>query len=225
MVSIRPPSIEAPLSIREQVERELAALIVSGELEPGTMVSVPTLAAQFEVSATPVREAILELERRGFVVAVKNKGFRITEVSDEELAHLVDTRLLLELPAVASLAKDFPTEELPGLTAIAEEIVASAAAGDLRAYLEADLRFHLYLLRLYGNTILSEIVADLRSRTRLTGLRTLLETDRLAASAVEHLELLGLLERGDVEGVRELMRRHIGHVRGWWAGRPEESTE
>ena len=220
---IAPAPIKAPVSIRESVEQSLAALIVSGQLAPGTLVSVPTLAAQFDVSATPVREAILNLERRGFVTAVKNKGFRITEVSDEERAHLVETRKLLEPPVIGGLAKNCPHSKLPELTAIAEEIVAGAAEGDLQAYLEADLRFHLALLRLAGNPIVVDIVADLRSRTRLTGLLKLLASEQLDQSAREHLELLDLLEAGDSDGAQALMAKHIEHVRGWWAGRPEDA--
>ena len=72
-------------SLRARVESSLASAIISGELEPGTMVSVPVLAAQFEVSITPVREAMLNLEDRGFVESVKNKGFKVTEVSARDL--------------------------------------------------------------------------------------------------------------------------------------------
>jgi DNA-binding GntR family transcriptional regulator len=61
-------------SLRDGVESKLAAAIVSGGLQPESMVSVPMLAAQFKVSATPVREAILNLEKRGFVQSVRNKA-------------------------------------------------------------------------------------------------------------------------------------------------------
>jgi DNA-binding GntR family transcriptional regulator len=225
VVSLKLEPVAAALSIRESVERALAALIVSGQLEPGSMVSVPTLAAQFDVSATPVREAMLELERRGFVEAVKNKGFRVTEVSDEELAHLAEVRQLLESPAIEALARRFPHDQLDSLTVLAQQIVDGADRGDLGAYLEADLRFHLALLRLCGNEILVEVVAELRSRTRLSGLRALLESGQLAVSAHEHLELLRLLAEGDSPGARALMTRHIGHVVGVWSGRPEGAPE
>src|SRR5690606_29765528 len=112
VVALDVKPLEARMSIRESVERALSALIVSGELAPRTLVSVPTLATQFDVSATPVREAMLELERRGFVEAVKNKGFRVTDVSREELANIVEVRQLLEPPAMEQLAGRFPMERL-----------------------------------------------------------------------------------------------------------------
>ena len=69
--------VEQVSSLRDRIGESLSAAIISGELAPGTLVSVPSLAVQFAVSATPVREAMLDLEQRGFVTSVRNKGFRV----------------------------------------------------------------------------------------------------------------------------------------------------
>jgi DNA-binding GntR family transcriptional regulator len=61
------------------------------------------------------------------------------------------------------------------------------------------------------------VVSDLRSQTRLLGLTPLVESGRLVQSAAEHHELMDLVDAGDAEGAEQLMRRHIGHVRGLWA--------
>ena len=217
--AIRP--VEQQLSLRAHVERALSTAIITGELAPGTMLTVPTLAAQFDVSATPVREAMLDLEGRGFVESVRNKGFRVTEMSDEALRELAEVRQLLEPPAMEQLARNFPHDLLEHFEKLAARIEADAAAGDLRGYLEADIEFHLGLTRLLGNTLLVETVAELRSRTRLLGLASMLESKHLDASAAEHAELLGYLAAGDSVAARDLMRRHIRHTTGWWAGNPE----
>lgn len=209
------------ISLRAHVEKALSAAIISGELAPGTLLTVPTLAAQFDVSATPVREAMLDLEGRGFVESVRNKGFRVTEMSDDALRELAEVRLLLEPPAMERLAASFPLEHLPAFQAQAARIVAGAAAGDLRAFLEADRQFHLDLTRLLGNTLLVDTIAELRARTRMLGLAAIVDSEKLAESAAEHAELLGHLAAGDGAAARELMRRHIGHTTGWWAGKAE----
>jgi DNA-binding GntR family transcriptional regulator len=95
--------------------------------------------------------------------------------------------------------------------------VTAAAAGDLIAYVEADIRFHLGLLALAGNAHLVEVVGELRKRSRLYGLHALVAADRLRDSAEEHLELLDALLARDERAVREVMTRHLGHVRGLWA--------
>ena len=212
------------LSLRAHVEKALSTAIITGELAPGTMLTVPTLATQFVVSATPVREAMLDLEGRGFVESVRNKGFRVTEMSDESLRELAEVRQLLEPPAMEQLARAFPMDELPALEKLAEKIADDAASGNLRGYLEADMEFHLSLTRLLGNTLLVETVAELRSRTRLLGLASMLKSERLSDSAAEHGELLGYLVAGDADAARQLMRRHIRHTTGWWAGNPEPSA-
>lgn len=208
-------------SLRQRVEEAIAAAIVSGEMEPGRLFSAPTLAARFEVSATPVREAMLNLEKRGFVRAVRNKGFRVTEVDQEALTRLAEVRQLLEPEAMALLAPRFTDEMAEQAHALADDIVAGASQDDLARYLIADRAFHLLLLEYLGNRYLVEIVADLRERTRLVGLTGLLNTRQLEVSSVEHHRIVDLLQAHDADGVRALMHQHIGHVTGWWSGAEE----
>jgi len=208
-------------SLRERVRRALVAAIVTGELAPGQLVSVPTLATRFNVSATPVREAVLELEKSGFVEPVRNKGFRITAVSDDTLRHVASVRLMIEPICMERLAASFPSAALRELRAGADRIVEGAVTGDLVAYLEADTAFHVRLTAMLGNPITVEIVSDLRSRARLLGLSAIAGTSRLVESAHEHHELLDLLSDGDGAGARALMERHIGHSLGLWAGQAE----
>ncbi|MFJ6197448.1 GntR family transcriptional regulator [Micromonospora sp. NPDC092111] len=208
-------------SLREEVAQALRAAIVAGQIRPGTIYSAPTLATQFGVSPTPVREAILDLAKDGLVTIVKNKGFRIRSLSERELDEITEIRELLEIPVVADRVGRLSTEQLRELRELAEAIVAAAGRGDVVAYIEADSAFHLTLLRTGGNLRLVDIVADLRNRTRLYGLDPLVESGELVGSANEHVRLVELLTAGDREAVVDLMRRHLRHVRGIWAARPE----
>ncbi|MFI1761043.1 GntR family transcriptional regulator [Streptomyces sp. NPDC020800] len=206
-------------SYRERVADALRAALIAGELRPGEVYSAPSLAGRFGVSATPVREAMLDLAKEGLVDTVPNKGFRVTAVSDRQLDEYTHVRALIEIPTVVDLAGTADRVCLEALRPAAREIVAAAAAGDLIAYVEADTRFHLGLLALAGNAHLVEVVADLRGRSRLYGLTALVEAGRLLASAEEHLELLDALLERDGKAVQEIMTRHLGHVRGLWAAR------
>ncbi|GGI99318.1 GntR family transcriptional regulator [Streptomyces brasiliensis] len=206
-------------SYRERVADALRAALIAGELRPGEVYSAPSLAARFGVSATPVREAMLDLVKEGLVDTVPNKGFRVTAVSDEQLDEYTHIRALIEIPTVTELARTADRVSLEALRPAAREIVTAAVAGDLIAYVEADTRFHLGLLALAGNAHLVEVVADLRGRSRLYGLTTLVKAGRLLSSAEEHLELLDALLDRDERAVRDIMTRHLGHVRGLWAAR------
>lgn len=224
MPSIRTIAAPAP-SLRETIEEAVSAAIVSGELAAGELVSVPALALRFGVSATPVREAMLDLEKRGFVESVRNKGFRITSVEESDLREIAQVRRWLEVPAIRIAASEFPLDQLPRLRRLADEIVASAADGDFPKYLAADSAFHLALVALTGNERLVELVAELRSQTRLVGLAAMKGSAELERSSLEHHVLLDLLVAGDADEAAALLEAHIDHVVGWWAGRDEPQQD
>lgn len=217
--------ITAQDRLRDQVAHALRAALVAGELRPGTIYSAPGLAADFGVSATPVREAMLDLAREGLVEPVRNKGFRITEVSERDLDQYTELRAMIEIPTVGKVTQLATPERLEELRPIAEEIVVCARNHDLIGYLDADRRFHLTLLGLAGNDRLVETVGDLRKRSRLYGLTGLDERGLLVSSAEEHHELLDLMTAGDEVGAEACMARHLGHVRSLWAQARDEPVE
>jgi len=221
-MSGQPMRVLEVLSLREQVERTLSSRIVAGEFAPGTVLTVPTLAGEFGVSATPVREAMLNLARRGFLSPLRNRGFEVTEVSPDELRELGEVRLMLEGPPMRELAGTLSDDVVERLLGLAEEIVRAGREGRFEDYLEADTTFHLTLLELTGNRQLVRLVRELRQQTRLVGLVNLADSDELEGSSLEHAELVRLLVEGDGGGAEALMRRHIGHVAGLWSGRDEE---
>lgn len=203
--------------LRDQVAHALRAALISGELRPGQVYSAPGLAEDFGISATPVREAMLDLAREGLVEPVRNKGFRVTEVDERDLDQYTEIRALIEIPTVGQVTRTATREQLEALRPVAEDIVRAAREHDLIGYLEADRRFHLSLLALSGNERLVETVSDLRKRSRLYGLTGLDEHGELLPSAEEHLELLDLMLTGDAQKAEQCMARHLGHVRSLWA--------
>ncbi|MGW7414240.1 GntR family transcriptional regulator [Streptomyces sp. NPDC054863] len=214
--------ITAQERLRDQVANALRAALIAGELRPGSVYSAPGLAADFGVSATPVREAMLDLAREGLVEPVRNKGFRITEMSERDLDQYSEIRALIEVPVIGQVTRTATREQLEALRPVAEEIVAAAREHDLIGYLEADRRFHLTLLGLAGNERLVETVGDLRKRSRLYGLTRLDERNELLPSAEEHIELLDLMLTGDASAAEACMSRHLGHVRSLWARSRDE---
>ena len=100
------------------------------------------------------------------------------------------------------------------LRPLAGQIASAAQRGDVLAYVNADLRFHLDLLALTGNAHLVRVSRDLWHRARLYGLRALAERGRLAESSGEDLALVEALGQGDAEATRQIMDHHIRRVRG-----------
>jgi DNA-binding GntR family transcriptional regulator len=216
--SIKASSFAKRTSLREQVTDALRAAVVTGEMKPGQIYSAPTLAEGFGVSATPVREAMLDLAKQGLVEVVPNKGFQVSSITDAELDQITEIRLLLEPPAAVLAAERATPQDVAELRRLAEEVIRAAAEGDLIAHVEADRAFHGRLAELSGNDRLATIIYDLRDRTRLYGLAKLAERGVPDPTVEEHLTICEHLAARDTAALSESVRIHIGHVRREWAG-------
>lgn len=214
------PSAEGVSSLRSRITEALRAAIVAGELQPGQVYSAPRLGAQYGVSATPVREAMLDLLKEGLVRTVRNKGFEVLAPSPVALHDILEMRHLLEVPVVRRLAERGVREaDLVALLPLAEETVQTADKLDIVGHVAADLKFHLALLDLWGNDEITESVRALRSRSRLAGLWSSENHDAMIESAHEHLTLLDLLRRRDDSGAADLMQFHINRAASLWSKR------
>lgn len=207
-------------SLRQRAEVAIRGGIITGEIQPGQIYSAPALAKQLGVSATPVREAMLDLAAEGLVESVPNRGFRVVPLLDADLDEITDLRVMLEPPAVAALAarrEALTEEQLAHLRGVADEIERLVATADLPDFIDADRAFHLELLGLYGNRRLLHMVERLRNSTRRYGMRKL-DRQTLAANAQEHHRILDALAAGDPDRVRRLMEDHVRTNRGVLAG-------
>ena len=214
--SLNLPTFGERLSLRQTVVESLRGLLISGQMKPGELYSAPKLAEQFGISATPVREAMLDLVAEGLIEVVRNKGFRVTKLSSTELDELSEIRRLIEPPIMAAVAANSDPEikkQVESLRPDARAIVDAANTKDFLKYVELDTQFHLKFLALHGNQRLVSEVKELRGRSRLSGLDTLSESGRLERIAQQHEQLVDLALDGDIEGIEQLMHAHIDHIR------------
>lgn len=208
--AVRP--IQRNRSLRETVRDSLRFAILSGEMTPDTIYSAPTLSEQFGVSATPVREAMLDLVNESLVEVVRNKGFRVTPFDEDDLAEIEDVRLLVEPVAVGRAAGKVTEADAVELREMARQIADAVDRGNLVDYFSIDATFHNKILGRCGNVRLATMASELRGNTRLLGLRTMAENGSLGASVQEHFDLIDALLGGDSALAREIMRMHIAHA-------------
>lgn len=206
-------------NLREQAADVIRASIVGGELEPGEIYSAPVLAERLGVSATPVREAMLDLAKDGLVEPIRNRGFRVVVVDDDALDEISELRHLLEVPAMGMVIARAGDAELMPLFEKVNATERAADGGDVAEFLLADRDFHVSLLALTHNGRLVRLIGQLRTQTRLVGIKRLAESGQLMASALEHRPILEAVCRRDREAAETLMSRHLDHTRETWAGR------
>lgn len=210
--------VQRQASLRMQVTDALRRALIAGDLKPGHTYSAPDLASPLGVSPTPVREAMQELAKEGLVEPIRNRGFLVTDLSEEDYAALTELRLLIEVPMTGKVAREAPIDDIERLRPDCQTILKVAKRNDLVEYVNLDRAFHLALLALGGNPFVVESVGQLRNRSRLALLQSRhASRGVLQKAAEEHLELLDLLASRDADGAEQLMCDHIQGI-GWSSG-------
>ena len=199
-------------SLREQIGRSLRSSLFSGEMLPGETFSVPALAQEFGVSATPVREAVLDLVRQGLVVVLPNKGYRVAYTSPKEMFENIEIRRLIEVPATIDVASSISSEDLAVLREMAIEILEFAHEKNVKGFVTVDYEFHWYLLNIKGNGTLTDLVEDLRSRARIQAVPLIARAGRMVETAQEHIHLLDAMECRDFANVERIVLLHMSHA-------------
>lgn len=210
-----PVSRRSPLervSLRAQIGESLRWSLFSGEMLPGETFSVPALAQEFGVSATPVREAVLDLVQQGLVIVLPNKGFQVAYTSPREMLENVEIRRLVEVPATLDVVSVISNQQLETLYELAESILDYAREDDIRGFVSIDYEYHRYLLEIKGNRTLTDLVEDLRSRARIQSVPLIALSGRMVETAQEHIDLLDAIQAKDLVQVERIVLLHMSHA-------------
>jgi DNA-binding GntR family transcriptional regulator len=199
-------------SVNAQVLSALRAAVITGELAPGSLYSVQTLADQLGVSRTPVREALIKLAQQGMVRFERNRGVRVLLTSLHDLEEVFALRLLLEPPAVQRAVARLDVTHRRELRRTFTHMEKAAKADDEFTMFEHDRRFHRTLLEVAGNARLAAFVDGLRDMVLRRGVSTARGSRSLDEIVGEHRAILELAEAGDAEGAADAMRAHIHHT-------------
>ena len=197
-----------------QAYEQLLDLIMSGALKPGTMVHERRLADHLSMSRTPLRDALLMLERDGLVSRHGRSGLQIRHL---DLAGYMDNlaiRRLLEPEAARIAAGRVAAELLDDIRARLTAMLAcaaSAAAPDRAEVRAIDEDLHAAITRAAGNAQMEEIIRTLRRQTLIFDLGSVPE--RLEDTCREHLALVDALAAGGGEAAADAMRTHLDGVR------------
>ena len=167
-----------------------------------------SLAEEFGISRTPVREAMAQLEREGFVRSVPRRGVYVVRKTKREVIELITAWAALESMAARLITQNASDEEIASLR---REFTA-LDNGELRAHLdeysEANIEFHQTLVRLSRNSVLINLAENLFTHMRMIRRKTIGEKDRVDRSIRDHMHIIEALEARDAARAEVLVRDH-----------------
>jgi DNA-binding GntR family transcriptional regulator len=191
------------------VAEVLREAIGVGRLRPGDRLVEKWIAEELGTSRAPVREALRELVYEGLVAHVPYRGAFVLGVSEEEVQHvMIPIRLTLERYAFGRALPRLGRRELDALERIVDGMGDAANAGDLRSVVEADIRFHDFVLELSELPHTTQLWRTISPRMRVYFYRYDKDRD-LQGVVEEHRSLHAALCSGDLEHVETLLDEHI----------------
>jgi len=199
----------APETAAQRAYAALRAQVLDGTLPAGTMVLENELAAALGLSRTPVRQALVRLADEGLIALRPRHGMRVRPIAADDMREIYQVLTALEAAAARLCAeRGVPAAELDALDAAVADMEAALAAGDLRAWADADAAFHRRLVAASGNRRLAATVAgfaDLAHRARMATLRL---RPPPVASNHDHRAVVAAIRAGDADRAEAIHRAH-----------------
>ncbi|MFI6644348.1 GntR family transcriptional regulator [Streptomyces sp. NPDC050504] len=205
-------------TLRQQIADALRDEVLAGRLQPGQEFTVKQIAEQYGVSATPVREALVDLSAQGLLDSDQHKGFRVHEYSVDDYRGMVDARSLVVDGVLRKVCRDGAVngEALVSVRRRAEEASRAARSGDLDILIGYDLRFWRELGTLVGNPYITDFLHRLRVQGWVFAVPHLRGTpDPARWLWGGHEDLVDAVTLADGEGVRRVIAAYNAHSLEW----------
>ncbi len=195
----------------EEVADQLRGRIFSHSLAPGTWIDEQTLAKEFGISRTPMREAIKVLAAEGLITMKLRRGAYVTEVNRGDLEQIFTVLSLLEGEAAKEAAIKAKESDLNALDDLHLRLEKAAADRNLDLFFDINVRFHERIIAIANNPWMTSVIDDLRKVLKLQRKDSLSRSGRLQQSLNEHREILKALLKRDPVASEQAMRTHLAH--------------
>ena len=196
-------------SMHDGVAARLRDLVFERGLAPGEFIDELALAAQWQISRTPLREALKVLAAEGLVALIPRRGARVVALTDADAEQLFPVMAMLEGRCAFEATQRATVDDLGQLRQLHEQLERHAAARDLDGYYRVNHLFHGRVQALAANRWLDRATGDLRRFMRLWRGRQLKLKGRIDASINEHRVLLAAISGGDPLRAERAMHDHL----------------
>lgn len=202
-----------PISKRDQVVRAIKEAILSGAITPGASIVEARIAQQVGAGIPLVREALIELEHRGFVQRTPYKGTTVTKLEPHDIRQIFRLRVELEGLAIEWARENVTPKDLEELRELMGRMERAAAELDMDQFYEIDLAFHRKIWIMSGNEYLVNALE--RVTVPLFAffvMKTRREPESYAESAMMHGKIVEAMSHLPAAELRELMKSSLS---GW----------
>ena len=166
------------------------------------------LAQDFGVSRTPVREAMAQLEREGFIRSVPRRGVYVVRKTRREVIEMITAWAAHESMAARLITTNAADEEIAVLRKMFVTFNDGQVAAHLDEYSEVNIEFHQTIIRMSHNSVLINLAENLFTHMRMIRRKTIGEKDRADRSIRDHMHIIEAIEARDTERAEELVRTH-----------------
>lgn len=195
------------------VYRALHEAIITSILPPGQWLGEVQLARLFDVSRTPVREAILRLEADHLAVRIPRRGLVVSKITPEETIDVYVVREAIDGLAAALAAEKATPAEISNLESISERFARAAERGDLDALAETNLLFHEAIAAASRNVLLISFVKHIHRLVRRFHSTTFGHPGRAVEAVAAHRALIRAIAEGDAERARAIAMKDMAVAR------------
>jgi len=199
--------------ISVKVYESIREAIISGQFPSGTKLTVDMLSEELKVSRTPVKEALVRLEREGLVENIPRRGMFVARIDIEDAIEIYELREVLEGFAVRKLCENLDEETLKELKELLEEGEKFIPQGELKKYSDVDEKFHKIIWDKSKNKRLFKFLENIRSQIRLLMASSVNIPGRAEDSLKEHKNILKALEERNPNLAEEYMKIHIRNTK------------
>ncbi len=203
--------LDTPDSLKNQAYSALKNVITSMDIyrsRDDIRLDERHLAVELGISRTPVREAIAQLEREGFVRSVPRRGVYVVRKTRREVIELITAWAALEGMAARLITEHASDDEIASLRKMFATFENGALRAHLDEYSEANIEFHQSIIRMSGNGVLISLAENLFTHMRMIRRKTIVEKDRVEKSIRDHMNIIEALEARDTTRAEELVRDH-----------------
>lgn len=201
--------LKQSIPLYQQAYEEIKRSILSGKFKPGSTILVSQLAEEFQVSRTPLKEALRQLQNEGLLV-LNPLGPKVIELDRQDIEELCDCRLLLEKELIRLVTDAITNEELQRLEEALKQAEVCVQTGEsIEVFLKYNSLFHEIIMHACPNKMLVQLLESTRDKLLLyRAIAIQSKNDQLEVIA-EHYEIFTALQKRDPKKAVEAVEKHL----------------